>query len=98
MSLPRFVKDKDSVLDYVVDWRQVLEDQETIDNSTWTIEDKGNDNDLEQGPKGTTRQNGKNLIWLSGGVVGEEYEVKNKIETSEGRTYDRTFKVRVAEM
>lgn len=98
MSLPRFVKDKDSVLDYVVDWRQVLEDGETINNTEWTIEDKGNTEDLEQGPKGTTRQNGKNLIWLAGGVVGERYEIQNRIETSEGRTYDRTFQVRIAEM
>jgi hypothetical protein len=98
MSLPRFVKDKDSVLDYVVDWRKVLEDGETIDNSEWTIEDKGNADDLEQGPQGTARQDGKNLIWLAGGVVGERYEIQNRIETSEGRTYDRTFTLRIAEM
>lgn len=94
----RFVKDPDSVLDYAVDWRDVLEDGESILSYSWTIEDKGNADDLQEHTKGSTLDSGKTLIWLENGVNGERYEVKSRITTSEDRTYDRTFEIRIAEM
>lgn len=93
-----FVKGDDEVLDYVIDWRDRLEEDETIVNTEWDIEDKGNNNDLVEAPKGQTTQNGKSQIWLEAGVPHETYSVEQTIETSEDRTYETYFEVRIVEI
>lgn len=98
MALTQFTKDPDSVLDYAVDWQDVLEDGESILSSSWTVEDLGNADDLKEHSKGTAVDSGKVLIWLEDGVAGETYEVTNAISTSDDRQYDRTFRIRVVNM
>jgi hypothetical protein len=85
-----YVKDKDAVLDYKVDWATWLQASETISTSTFTV------------PAGITKDSQSNTtttatVWLSGGTVGQEYAVINRITTNQGRTDDRTITIRVQE-
>lgn len=86
-----FLKDPDAVLDYSFDWDDgYLAAGETISTSTMiattgiTIDDDTND---------TTTA----TVWLSGGTVGEDYTVTNRITTSASRTDDRSIRIRVVE-
>jgi hypothetical protein len=85
-----YVKDKDAVLDYKVEWSTWLQVSETISTSTFTV------------PTGITKDSQSNTtttatVWLSGGAVGQEYAVINRITTNQGRTDDRTITIRVQE-
>lgn len=82
-----FVKDPDEVLDYVRDWSAALGD-DTIATSVWTV------------PTGLTKDSDTNTtttatIWLSGGTLGANYEVLNRITTAGGRTFDKTLRFRI---
>lgn len=73
--LTLFTKDPAATLDYSVDWTDFLEDAETIATSVWTA------------PEGltvleTTKTTKKATIWLSGGTLGEKYEVVNRMTSS----------------
>lgn len=85
-----YIKDPDAVLDYLIDWSEWLADAETIDTSTMLVE------------TGITKDSATNTtttatVWLSGGTLGETYEVTNRIVTSQGRTEDRTIIIYIAE-
>jgi len=80
-------KDPDAILDYVVDWAAWL-DTDTIATVTWTV------------PTGLTQTAVSNTtttstIWVSGGTVGQVYEVGVRITTAGGRTQDETFRIRI---
>lgn len=81
-----FAKDPDAVLDYQVDWTAWLADGETIASSQMlagtgiTVDSVSN--------TATTA-----TVWLSGGTVGEAYEVTNRITTTQARTDDRTMRI-----
>lgn len=80
-----FLKDPNSVLDYVVNWASWL-DTDTISTSTWTV------------PTGITKASDTNTtttatIWLSGGTAGTSYDIANKIVTAAGRTEERTITI-----
>ena len=84
------LKDPNAVLDYAIDWSAWLAASETISTSTWTV------------PTGITQDSESETttvatIWLSGGTAGVTYTVTNRIQTNQGRTDDRSFKVRVVE-
>lgn len=77
-----FYKDPTEILDYQIDWAPWL-GSNTIATSVWTI------------PTGITNVNDTNdttttTIWISGGTLGESYELINTI-TSGSRTAKRTF-------
>lgn len=87
MAFPKFVKDPEAVLDYVVDWSDWLE-ADTISASQWTV------------PTGITIVTSSftdtaATVWLSGGTVGERYDVTNGISTDGGRDDDRTITIQV---
>ena len=85
-------KDKDAILDYQFDWTDWL-DTDTITASTWIVP-TGITNEGESFSADST------LIWLSGGVTGETYEVVNRITTtgtSRPRIDDRTLTVGIVE-
>ena len=94
-----FLKDPDAVLDYVFDWKASsngtgdsdwLASGETISSHTVTVETGlTKDSDSESG--------GQVTVWLSGGTAGTDYDVSCEIETSAGRTDERTVLVRVRE-
>lgn len=82
-----FIKDPDEVLDYVRDWSADL-GADTIATSVWTV------------PDGLTKDSDTNTtttatIWLSGGTLGANYEVLNRITTAGGRTFDKTLRFRI---
>lgn len=76
------------VVDYGFEYEDELETAETITTSTWsattgiTLGSEGVD-----GSVATT--------WVSGGTAGTTYTLVNTIQTSGGRTFVRTLKVRV---
>lgn len=80
-----YMQDGSARLDYSVNWSSFLNGA-TITSSTWnsilTIED---DTFTD-----TTTQ-----AFVSGGALGTSYEVKNIINTSDGRVDARTFLVKI---
>lgn len=85
-----YIKDPNAVLDYKWDWSAWLDPTETITTSTWIV------------PSGLTKDDEDNddttaTVWLSGGTVGADYPVVNRVTTSEGRTDDRTMQIAVRE-
>jgi hypothetical protein len=83
----RFAKDPDSLIDYQIDWTAWL-DGDTIATSAWmatagiTIDSDTNTNTVA-------------TVWLSGGTLGERYEVTNRIVTTAGREDERSLFVRI---
>lgn len=88
MTTENFVKDPDAVLDYVWDWTAWLTDGETIDTVTWLVE-AGITQDF------VTKTDSTATIWLSGGTLGEWYDITCRILTTQGRIDDRTRKIQV---
>lgn len=88
--MARFKKDPDAVLDYGFDWSLWLADSETISDHTITVED-GLTNDSSSEDSGIV------TAWLSGGEAGVTYRVSCLIETSAGRTDERSMFLVVAE-
>ena len=84
-SSKRFVKDPNSVLDFVIDWSAWL-GSDTISTSTWTVTD-GITKTVDTKTTTTT------TIWLSGGTLNAEYECLCRIVTAGGRTEDCTITI-----
>jgi hypothetical protein len=87
------IKDPDATLDYGLDWAGEdpwLAAGETIQTSTWLVPAglvKGSDSHTDTA---TT-------VWLSGGTLGVDYEVTNRITTNQARTDDRTIRIMIRE-
>lgn len=106
-------KDPAEVLDYPIDWdRSVgpdgvtpgppgtgwLSAGETISTSTWSIETKvGDTSPLVQAPTAPSKTSTTTTIWLQGGSVPNRYEVTNHITTSQGRTTEQSFSIKIRE-
>ena len=80
-------KDPDETLDYGADWSDPLAG-DTIALSAFTV------------PTGLTKQSEANTtttatVWLTGGTLGANYEILNRVTTSGGRIMDQTFKLAV---
>lgn len=86
------IKDPAAVLDYYVDWTNWLTGTETLASSTWTTTNTG----ITLGTA-TGSTSGTSTVWVSGGSVGEVYDVTNKIVTSGSRTDERTIQFTVLE-
>ena len=85
-----FTKDPDSVKDYQINWESWLNGQDTLSTSNWTV------------PSGITEDSSTvsttaATIWLSGGVVGNNYELVNRVVTVGGRTQDQTLIIKCEE-
>ena len=85
-----FIKDPDSVLDYVMDWSLWLAG-DTIDTSTWSTPDAGITIDSD------TNSTVSATVWLSGGVLGETHRLVNRITTTGLRTAERTITISISE-
>lgn len=86
----KYSKDEQDVLDYTIDWSEVLEGAEIISASTWTPE-TGLTLDSD------TFSNTTTTAWLSGGTKGETYTVYNLVTTDAGRTYRRYIVISIRE-
>ena len=88
-STNRFFKDPDAIVDYGIAWAAWLV-LDTIATSTWTV------------PTGITKVSDtftttQPTIWLSGGTIGVEYILDDKIVTAGGRTKVFRIYVRIEE-
>ena len=91
-------KDPDEIEDFICDWTARLGDSDAISTSLWIVPTGINDiaesfdNNVTIGDlpnrSGTT-------IWLSGGTEGSTYTFVNRIETTGGRTYDQSIKLKI---
>lgn len=85
-----FEKDPQAVLDYSVDWTSFLETAETIFSSQWIV------------PTGITLAESGHTTkvataWLSGGTLGQSYELVNRVTTNNtpARVDERTIIVTI---
>ena len=81
-------KGDDEDLDYAIEYADLLDDGETIITSTWAVP-----TGLTGGVAGVSGS----LVtkWISGGTAGQTYDVDNVAVTSSGRTFERSFRMRV---
>ena len=89
MANNQYTKDPSAVLDWAFDWTDWLAAAETITDHTITA-DTGITVDS------STEDTGIVTVWLSGGTAGENYKVACLVETSAGRTDERTIWIKVA--
>lgn len=83
----KYIKDPEALLDYTIDWSSFL-GVDTIAASSWDIsEDLTNENE--------TFADDATTIWLSGGDVGEIYQIINHITTAANREDDRSFYIQI---
>jgi hypothetical protein len=91
-----FYKDPDDTLDYGVNLSGWLETGEEIDSSSWAVDTGITVGVDSYAPSASATQT---KIWLSGGTVGETYELTNTITTDNvpPRIIERSFRVKVVE-
>ncbi|GAA2888095.1 hypothetical protein GGQ99_004794 [Aminobacter niigataensis] len=82
-------KDPDDVKDYELDWTARLPG-DTISGSTWSIA-VGTGLVIDS----SSHTNTVTKVWLSAGTAGVNYELLNRVETTGGRIYDQTMKLKV---
>ena len=87
-----YQKGDDESLEYGIDWTEVLPTGIGIDTSVWTIPTGLTGANEAQSSTGTT-------IIISGGTIGETYQVTNVITTDElpPETLERTLRIKVVE-
>ena len=83
-------KDPSAVLDYRIDWSAWLAGGDSIMTSSWAVP-PGITKDSESHTATTT------TIMLSGGTVGQNYDITNTITTAAGLTDCRTLRIPVAD-
>jgi hypothetical protein len=89
-------KDPAAILDYTVDWSEWLPLGATILDSTFAVSTIPGDTQ----PLSVVTDSvvgGQCIVELSGGTAGNIYTVTNTIETSDGQTDRRRFRIRAVE-
>jgi hypothetical protein len=86
VSLKKFTKDPNAILDYTIDWSAWLDGSDTISAATSTptagiVVDS------------TSHTATQTTVWLSGGTAGTSYDVTVHITTAGGRQDDRTITI-----
>lgn len=84
-----FHKDKDSVLDYSVDWVSLLDGGDSIVSSTWSV----SSSELSVDSSSVTGTIA--TVWVSGGVVNTLYSIINHVITAFGREEDASVMMHV---
>lgn len=85
-----FIADPEAVLDYSFDWTQWLAEGETITSYVVTVA-AGITSVIDSETDGVV------TVWLTGGTNGTRYRIECLVNTSEGRTDERSFYVKVQE-
>lgn len=93
MAIAKFTKDPDAVLDYTIDWSAWLPPGDTIVDAVATS--SAPDKLVVDSTSHTTDET---TVWLSGGEVGQTYDVVTHITTNDGREDDRTITIVVKEL
>ncbi len=87
MSIKKFKKDPNAVLDYTIDWSDWLVSGDEIINATAVSVTAG----LTIGSVTSTAN--VVTVWVSSGVAGSEYDVVIHVTTAGGRQDDRTITI-----
>jgi hypothetical protein len=85
-------KDPDAVLDYAFDWSSWLAEGETILTHQATVE--AGDAVIDS----TSQTLDTVVVWLSGGTIDTNVELRCRVTTDDGRTDDRTIVVLIREV
>lgn len=93
-----FRKDVNDIVDFTIDWSALLETGETILTSTYTFFTVAKIITTDITEDSSMSTDTTTTIFIAGGVVDTTYLVANQITTSGGRTYERSFYLRVLEM
>ncbi len=93
------IKDPDAKLDFGFDWKPATHGKDEPD---WLEADETITSYVITVPAGLTKvsdiqADGVVVVWLSGGTVGEWYEIACLITTSAGRTDKRTISIQIQE-
>lgn len=85
-------KDPDEVLDYAIEWSDWLAETPTdsLLSSTWGASSPVGLTTSTPSISGT-----KTILWLSAGTAGTTYYIANTVVTTQGRTAQRTVKIRI---
>ena len=94
MSLRRFVKDPQEVLDYTIDWSEWLVAGDTITAVTVTPPD-GIVTTVPSAPSFTTTTT---KIWVSGGTAGASYNIACRVTTAGTRQGERSITIQVKDL
>ena len=78
-------------LDYTIDWSQWLVGTDTLSTSTWTC------TDTIITLTNTTLGTATTIIWVSGGIQGQVYNVTNHVVTAAGRIEERSIQFTINE-
>lgn len=84
-----FTKQVGEKLDFTINWAPEL-GIDTISISSWTVPDG-----IIQASPSPSKTNTTSTIWVSGGSMGEEYDLVNEITTDAGRLYTRTLRLKI---
>lgn len=90
MSFQVFEKDPNSVLDWKWDWAAWLQVSEVI-NTVTVVPEVGITVDSSSNTTNTV------TVFLSGGTLGNYYDVTVRIVTNQGRTEDNTIRILIKE-
>lgn len=100
--MPRWFKDGDDVLDYTLDWRHKLPDDDIVVSANFIAHSDltvlsiniadAVDFDADGVPT-IVRADSACTAWISGGLLGRVYDVICRVVTREGRQMDRTFQL-----
>ena len=86
ITIQKYFKDPQAVLDYLIDWTPWL-NGDTIIDSSFSV----NSTNLIIDSSSFTTSSA--TVWLSGGIIGETYIVTNHITTFAGREDDHSFRI-----
>lgn len=94
MPVTVFVKDPGAVVDYAMAWNAGYLSGEVITESVWSVAPA----DAGGITVPVSRiEDGQTVATLSGGLIGRQYRISNRIRLSNGRNDERTLLVRVEE-
>jgi hypothetical protein len=86
-------KDPEEVLDYDLDWSSRLTDGDTITASTWALSSPP---DAVLRIDSETETTTVTKVWLSGGTLGQVYNLTNHVTTAGGRQMEQTCQLVIA--
>jgi hypothetical protein len=88
------LKDPSAKLPFTVDWSAWLAAEgDTATSVAWTVPA----GIVKESSPAESLADGKATVWLSGGTVGQRYQITCRITTAGGRIDDRTIQVDIRE-
>jgi hypothetical protein len=101
LTLKRFIKDPQEVLDYTIDWSEWLVSGDTINAVTVTTPTgiSTTTSGTPQTPAGPTVISGvATKIWVAGGTAGTSYNIACRVTTVGTRQGERSITIQVRDL